>query len=111
MLMYHHLLNRKMGKHRDNNPGNVILNLVSGRETQSPRVKSSKNSQVRVSSVMVFTRGCLMTMTLRFASLETEVTQLSKHYITSPSFQMKMENGWITILDSIDDMLMVYSVD
>jgi hypothetical protein len=114
MLIYHRLLKRKMGRHRDNNPGSVMLNMVNGSETpwgNNPRVGGSENSQVRGSSVMVFSRGCPMTMTLRYALPEREVTQQSKHYITSPSFQMRMEDGWITVLDPIDDMLMVHSVD
>lgn len=97
MLIYHHLLNREMGKHRDNHPGNVLLNLVNGCE--NPRVGGSENSQMRGSLVMAFTRGCPMTITtLRYASLERELTQQSKHYIMSPSFQMRvreMQDGWM----------------
>ena len=52
-----------------------------------------------------------MTMTLRYASPDREVTQQTRHYITSPSFQIRMGDGWITVLDVIDDMLMVHSVD
>eukprot|EP00956_Cyclotella_meneghiniana_P004182 scaffold5121_cov40-Cyclotella_meneghiniana.AAC.1 len=113
-LMYHRRFNRKMGKHRDNNRGNVILNLVNGSKMpwgENSRVGGSENSQVRGSSVMIFSRGRPMTLTLSYASPEREVTQQSKYYITSPSFQMRMEDGWITVLDMIDDTLMVHSVD
>ena len=46
-----------------------------------------------------------------FNAQDRDVTQNTKHYITSPSFQMKMKDGWITVLDVIDDMLMMHSVD
>ena len=53
-----------------------------------------------------------MTLTLSYTSPGRDVTQNSKHYyVTSPSLQMRMEDGWITILDPIDDMMMVHSVD
>ena len=113
-LGYHRVLNRKMNKHRDNHGGRIILNLVNGEEVpwgENPTVGGSENSQVRGSSVMIFTRGRPMTMTLSYASPDREVTQQTRYYITSPSFQMRMGDGWITVLDVIDDMLMVHSVD
>ena len=114
LLIYHRVLNRKMGPHRDNNPGSVMLELVNGLKkpgADNPRVCGSENSQVIGSSVLVFSRGCPMTMTFRYASPGRDVTQHRKHYVTSPSFQMRMEDGWISVLDPIDDMLMVHSVD
>ena len=62
---------------------------------------------------MVFSRGrpMTMTMTLRYATSDREVTQPSKHYITSPSIQMRMEDEWNTIVDAVDDILMVHQVD
>eukprot|EP00956_Cyclotella_meneghiniana_P005533 scaffold7105_cov71-Cyclotella_meneghiniana.AAC.2 len=114
LLIYHRLRRGKMGTHRDNNPGNVVLNLVNGRDSpwgDNPRVGGSRNSQVRGSSVMVFSRGRPMTLTLRYATPDRDVTQNRKYYVTSPSFQMRMEDGWITILDAVDDMLMVHEVD
>ena len=113
-LAYHRLRRGKMGTHRDNNPGNVVLNLVNGSDRpwgDNPRVGGSENSQVRGSSVMVFSRGRPMTLTLRYATPDRDVTQNRKYYVTSPSFQMRMEDGWITILDAVDDMLMVHEVD
>ena len=95
-------------------PGNVVLNLVNGSDRpwgDNPRVGGSENSQVRGSSVMVFSRGRPMTLTLRYATPDRDVTQNRKYYVTSPSFQMRMEDGWITILDAVDDMLMVHEVD
>eukprot|EP00956_Cyclotella_meneghiniana_P032114 scaffold86725_cov23-Cyclotella_meneghiniana.AAC.1 len=114
LLAYHRVLNRKMNPHRDNHGGNIVLNLVNGEEVpwgENPTVGGSENSQVRGSSVMIFTRGRPMTMTLRYASPDREVTQQTKYYTTSPSFQMKMRDGWITVLDVVDDMLMLHSVN
>eukprot|EP00956_Cyclotella_meneghiniana_P014825 scaffold22373_cov78-Cyclotella_meneghiniana.AAC.6 len=54
---------------------------------------------------------CGRPMTLRYALPDREVTQQTKYYTTLPSFQMRMGDGWITVLDAIDDMLMVHSVD
>ena len=88
--------------------------MANGEEVpwgENPKVGGSENSQVRGSSVMIFTRGRPMTMTLRYTSPDREVTQQTRHYITSPIFQIRMEDGWITVLDVIDDMLMVHSVD
>ena len=103
-----------MGAHRDNNSGSTMLNLVNGMAEpwgNNQRVGGSENSQVRGSSVVVFSRGQPMTMTLRYATPDRDVTQQSRHYITSPSFQMRMEDGWVTVLDPIDDMLMIHEVD
>ena len=60
---------------------------------------------------MVFSRGRPMRLTLRYATPDRDVTQNRKYYVTSPSFQMRMEDGWVTILDAVDDMMMVHEVD
>ena len=70
-----------MGTHRDNNPGSVVLNLVNGSDRpwgDNPRVGGSENSQVRGSSVMVFSRGRPMTLTLRYATPDRDDTQNRK---------------------------------
>ena len=45
------------------------------------------------------------------ATLAREATQDTKYYTTCPEFQMRMGDCYITILDPIDDMLMLHSVE
>jgi hypothetical protein len=57
------------------------------------------------------TRGnCPMKFVFKYASIGKPITQARTHYVTSPSYQMKMEDGWITVMDPVDDMLMLHSV-
>jgi hypothetical protein len=113
-LMYHKVLNKKMGFHRDNFKNNVMTNLENGTVPwgDHPTVGGSGNSQIHGTSVIVFTRGnCPMKMIFKYPSLNGSATQEKKWYVTSPSFQMKMDDGWITVLDPVDDMLMLHSVE
>ena len=116
MLVYTRVGERymKMGPHRDNNDPAVIERLLNG--LQDPKWKTVRGrARVRVkrgSSVIVFTRcNKPMTLTFRYASLNGRVTQDVKHYVTSPSYQMELGDWTISILDPIDDMLMLHSVD
>ena len=60
---------------------------------------------------MIFSRGKPMRLKFKYASLQREATQDTKYYTTSPSFQMVMGDGYITVIDPIDDMLMLHSVE
>ena len=113
VLLYHKVLNRKMGFHRDNFGTNVMNRLETGRLPwgENPKVCGSNNSQIHGTSVIVLTRGnCPMKMMFKYPTLNRHVSQDTKWYITSPSFQMEMDDGWISVLDPIDDMLMLHSV-
>ena len=54
--------------------------------------------------------NCPMKFVFKYASIDKPITQARTHYVTSPSYQMKMEDGWITVMDPVDDMLMLHSV-
>ena len=113
-LMYHKVLNKKMGFHRDNFKNNVMTNLENGTVPwgDHPTVGGSGNSQIHGTSVIVFTRGnCPMKMIFKYPSLNGSATQEKKWYVTSPSFQMKMDDWGFTVLDPVDDMLMLHSVE
>ena len=106
--------NMKMGGHRDNNDPKVIERLVNGQ--QDPKWRTVRGrARVRVkrgSSVVVFTRcNKPMTLTFMYASLDGSITQETKHYVTSPSYKMQLGDWTISVLDPIDDMLMLHSVD
>ena len=107
-LIYHRCLQRRMGRHRDGFRSNVITNLMNGYDVpwgeQEPK-------QVRGSSVVIFTRGRPMRIILYYATIEKDLTQQTKEFISSDSFQMVMGDGYITVLDPIDDMLMLHSVE
>ena len=114
LLVYHHLLMKNMGPHRDNYRQNVMVNLVNGVEPpwgDGATVGGSANSQARGSSVIVFTRGKPMKITLRYVPIGGRVATETKNYTTSPSFQMRLGDGYISVLDPIDDMLMTHSVE
>ena len=52
-----------------------------------------------------------MTFVFKYANLSGEVTQARNDYVSSGSYKMRMEDGWITIMDPIDDLLMLHSVE
>lgn len=51
-----------------------------------------------------------MSFVFKYTSLSNTVTQGRKEYVTSPSYKMRMEDGWIAVMDPIDDLLMLHSV-
>jgi hypothetical protein len=63
------------------------------------------------SSVIIYTRGnCPVKFIFKYPDSKKGVMQKTKYYVTSPSFQMKMGDGWITVIDRIDDMLMLHTL-
>ena len=69
-----------------------------------PRVK-------RGSSVIVFTR-CNQNMKMIFSYPDLRmkgVTQNTKYYTTSPSFQMTLGDWTISVLDPVDDTMLLHS--
>ena len=102
-----------MGGHKDNFGGTAMKRLCDGDTPfiNGATVGGCENSQVMGSSVMTFTRGnCPMTFMFKYASLGKPVTQAKSNYVTFPSYQMRMKEGWITVMDPIDDLLMLHSV-
>ena len=107
-LIYHRCLQRRMGRHRDGFRSNVITNLMNGYDVPWGE---HEPKQLRGSSVVIFTRGRPMRIKLYYATIEKDLTQQTKEFISSDSFQMVMGDGYITVLDPIDDMLMLHSVE
>ena len=113
-LDYTRVGHRKMPIHRDLNDAKVMEMLVDGsvdpnkRTTRGhirPRVKKG-------SSVIVFTRcNQHMSITFRYANLHDKVTQRAEMYTTSPSFKMLLGDWTVYVLDPVDDMLMVHTVN
>ena len=113
VLYYHKVLGKYMGYHKDNFGSSAIKRLCDGNApfVDGATVGGCENSQVIGSSVIIFTRGnCPMKMVFKYASLEHPVDQARSSYVTSPSYQMRMEDGWITVMDPVDDLLMLHSV-
>eukprot|EP00956_Cyclotella_meneghiniana_P015465 scaffold23749_cov72-Cyclotella_meneghiniana.AAC.2 len=112
-LFYHSVLGKYMGDHKDNFGPSAIKRLCDGDTpyVEGATVGGCKNSQVIGSSVIIYTRGNRpMNFIFKYASLGKPVTQSRSDYITSPSYQIRMGDGWITVLDPMDDMLMLHTV-
>ena len=102
------------GNRHFNDP-KVTFRLVSGEEDPNwetitgqvrPRVK-------RGSSVIVFTH-CNQNMKMVFSYSDLckgRVTQETKFYTTSASFQMGLGDWIISVLDPVDNMMMLYSIE
>lgn len=114
LLAYYPTLDQGMNQHRDNyDSPTIIRNVVNGKEVpwgENPTVRGAPNCQVRGSSVIIYSRGRPMTMTFKYATLDKEVTQSTRDYVTSPSFQMMMGDGYITVFDPIDDLLCTHEI-
>ena len=107
-LNYVGVLNCYMGDHRDNYTDGNISNLISGGSPiqRKPR-KGQKNSQVDGSSVVIFSKGNRpMEIVFSYGATPDHLGDKRDDYVTSISYQMKCGDGWITVLDPIDDLLM-----
>lgn len=113
-LIYHKLLGKRMNDHRDNYDGLALKRMKEGKDPHAidARVGGCPNSQAAGSSVIIFTRGnCPMNFVFKYTNMGKEITQGRRDYITSPSFTMRLEDGWIAVMDPIDDLLMLHSVE
>ena len=69
------------------------------------------NSQQSGSNVIIFSMGSRpMTMAFKYPTPHSGITQHTKEYITCPDFCMEFGNGYICILDDVDDMMMLHEV-
>ncbi len=103
ICVYHGIWGRKMGPHRDNNRWDVI------EETRTHG--GLANSQQSGSNVIIFSMGSRpMTMAFKYPTPHSGITQHTKEYITCPDFCMEFGNGYICILDDVDDMMMLHEV-
>ena len=70
-----------------------------------------KNSQVYGSNVYIYTTGnAPMTMTLSYPNPRKGLGQSKKEYITLKCFAIKCGDGYLTILDPLDDVLGTHGV-
>jgi len=49
-----------------------------------------------------------MAMSFRYPTPHCAITQITKAYMTCPDFCMEYGNGYISILDDVDDMMMLH---
>ena len=113
--------NRHTNGYRDHHKRGIILRLVNGeenpRETPSRAKKKKGSSQYQTkkgSSVIVFTRcNQPMRTKMSYPSLKKRnITQDPEYYETSYSYQMRLGDNSISVLDAVyDDMTMIHSVD
>ena len=110
ILFYYGALKSKMGFHRGNSNIHFIKNVVKGKFQSLSGHPSGggENSQMIGSNVLVLTIG---NKPMRFVFKHPTLGNLSgmkKTYRTSPRFQFCCENMTISVLDPIDDILMVH---
>lgn len=111
--IYHKVMNKSMGRHRDNFEKSDLEELAyeTGTLREGGKWCGVENSQVKGSAVLVYTMGnCPMKMVFRKLSKKGGATQDKDMYEIEPRFCFRFKNGWISILDPIDDLLMLHSV-
>jgi hypothetical protein len=101
-------------KHRDNNSQKDLVRIINGGTAEVPNKKygAMKNSQIFASNVIVYTTGNRpMTMSFWYSRTPEELTlDRGIHYRTNEDFQFQCMDGWLTVLDPIDDLLMCHDV-
>ena len=71
-----------------------------------------KNSQVHGSNVIVYTMcDSPMEMIFMHPNPDEDVTQNTKHYIRHPCFSMKLGDGYVSVLDCLDDLMFTHEVE
>ena len=69
------------------------------------------NSQRPGSNVLVYSMGNRpMEMAFHYPTPHEHITQSRESYITCPSFTMEYGNGYISVLDDVDDVMMLHEV-
>lgn len=112
-LSYYQAFRSKMGKHRDNFSQHDVRRVVGGGDIVDDNriVGGIKNSTVFGSCVLVYSTGNRpMKMRFWYSSKPDEVMGDKKYFTTSARFQFACGNGWLTVLDPIDDLLMCHDV-
>jgi hypothetical protein len=85
-----------------------ISHLIGGGSPieRKPR-KGQKNSQIDGSLVLIYSKGNRpMRIVLSYDATPDHLGDKRDDYITSISYQMKCGDGWITVLDPINDLVM-----
>jgi hypothetical protein len=102
-----------MGKHRDNFTKDDLKTIYEGGSLLhiNRKCKGAINSQVPGTNVIVFTRGNRpMSIQFSFPPSFSHLQCSRDSYVTTPAHQFELNDGWISILDPIDDILMVHEV-
>jgi hypothetical protein len=113
VLFYYGLFNSKMGKHRDNYDKRNLNQLLQGKDLipKNDHWKGAKNSQVHGSNVLVYTTGNRpMIFQFSFPKSMKNLSDSRDKYVTDAKFQFELSNGWISILDPIDDIRGVHEI-
>jgi hypothetical protein len=116
--VYQHLLGKKMGLHRDNfdrkhlkDLSELGVNSDNYKFGEGSTWDGVQNSQMTGSCVIVYTMGnCPMKMVFSALSANGGAYRSKQYYEVCPTFCMRLERGWICVLDSIDDLLMMHGV-
>ena len=112
--IYQYVLNKKMGEHRDNFEREDLLVLANKKDAKLPENGTwagMSNSQVKGSAVIVYSMGnCPMKMLFSKLGLRGGAYQEKDKYEVEPTFCFRFQKGWICILDPIDDLLMLHSM-
>lgn len=112
ILVYQRALNRKMGPHRDNFERKSLKNLEQGGCPYNLEAHPHmKNSQTYGSSVIIYSFGnCPMRMIFRVLNVGGGAYQSKEMYEICPSFCFEFRQGYICILDPIDDIFMLHEL-
>lgn len=117
ILVYQRILGRKMGLHRDNFARSSLKALSEDPINKCPfkedqRWSGVRNSQVYGTCVIVYSFGnCPMRMVFHCLNPKGGAYQGKKEYEVNPSFCFEFRQGYVCILDSIDDLLMLHGLE
>ena len=112
-VVYNDVQEVHMGMHRDNSKRRALDRMRSGQVPfdDNEMYAGVRNSQARGSNVIVYTMcDSPMEMIFAYPNPEYEVTQDIKNYIRHPCFSFKLGDGYLCVLDPIDDLLMLHGV-
>ena len=112
-VVYQKILGRKMGLHRDNYSRGSLRDMAKGGSPYNNSQKWSgvKNSQVYGSCVIVYSFGnCPMKMVFSCLSRRGGPYQKKNLYEVKPSFCFQFCQGYVCVLDCIDDILMMHGL-
>jgi hypothetical protein len=109
-VIYQRMLLREMGWHRDNSDIKTLKRLKRGEDAYRKRTVSGvENSQRDGTCVIVYSLGnCPMEMCFNCMNPRFGPEQLADMYSIEPTFTMECGPGWISILDNIDDIMMMH---
>ena len=113
ICVYNALQKVQMGMHRDNYKREGLDWMKAGGlpYNENDRYAGVKNSQVHGSNVIVYTMcNSPMEMIFSHPNPEDQVTQETKKYIRHPCFSFKLADGHLSVLDPIDDVLMLHGI-